>query len=377
MPHLPPSVIAVEEEGGYHVRILMSVGSCAYLTGSELYCHGLACEFVGRGHDVAITAGRVGGELAARSRDSGIAVYSFAECPPQWAPDILHVNQLFPACFAVAMFPRVPAVATIHSEFENERPFVVDTIRRYICVRASIQAVANDLYGIPPERTVMIPNGIDAARFAKAKAGAGSAAGRTRRVLFVGTVDGLRREAILHLIAKAAREGFRVRVVGDRHAGYLDRPPAHVEVYPATWHIERHLADATETASILLGRTTIEGWFAGLPGWIYDIGAKGSIKSVELVQPPSDLTPFDISDVASRILGQYQAAVAAGPPDAAEQIQAVGLAAAVGISGISALSVELGEVSGRAQATYRMYAAAAKLAKRLMRRGAGRSPEGG
>jgi glycosyltransferase involved in cell wall biosynthesis len=350
------------------MRVLISVGSYAYLTGSELYCYGLACELRARGHDVAITAGRVGNEIAQRSRDSGIAVFSFTECPSTWAPDILHVNQLLPACFALATFPHVPAVATIHSEFDNERPLVTDSIRKYICVRESIRALASDRYGIMSDRTVVIPNGIDAARFASVRTEDDAGTDLVKRVLFVGTVDGLRRESLMHLIAKAGDDGWRVRVVGDKHAGYLDRPPPHVEMYPATWEIERHLADATATAGVLLGRTTIEGWFAGLPGWIYDIGPEGSIKSVELFAPPPDLARYDIANVASRVLVQYEDALAAGAPSNAEQMQALGLITAVGFARISEVEAQVGEVRGQAETMYRRYATVARLAKRVMRR---------
>ncbi len=248
------------------MRILLAVIRYRFLTGAEMYCFELASELTRRGHTVAITSGLVGGEITGRTLDRGIAVYRLEECPPDWAPDVLHVQELVPSTFALAMYARVPAVASVHSEVPGERPFVSERIWRYICVRPSVQAVVTERYGVAPERTVVIYNGVDVARFSGLRGAATALPSNEQRVLFVGTIDPLRRRAIQDLIAKGAREGFRVRVVGDRHADYLDAPPPHVEVFPATWDVEQHLAEASATAGVLLGRTTIEGWLAGLSG---------------------------------------------------------------------------------------------------------------
>lgn len=353
------------------MRILIAVISYRFLTGAEMYCFELASEFTRRGHTVAITSGRVGGEITARTLDRGISVYSFEECPPDWAPDVLHVQELVPSSFAAAMYPRVPAVASVHSEFDCERPFLSERIWRYICIRPSVQAVVTDRYGVAPERTVVVRNGVDVARFARLTGSAAAIPPNERRVLFVGTIDSLRRRAIQDMIARGAREGFRVRVVGDKHADYLDAPPAHVEVYSATWDIDQHLATATATAGILLGRTTIEGWFAGLPGWIYDIDVDGSIKSLDSFAPPADLSVFDISTVASSIMELYEGARASEyMKDIGVSVDSLGAASAASIAELARVSADVADIHARIarlRARYSRYVRIAEVVRKLSR----------
>jgi hypothetical protein len=334
--------------GENDMRILMAVTSYRFLTGAEMYCYELASEFRRRGHTVAITSGRVGGEITDRTLERGIPVYRFEECPPEWSPDVLHVQELAPSSFALAMYPRVPAVATVHSEFDCERPFLAARIWRYICIRPSVQTVVTDQYGVSPERTIVIYNGVDAARFARLKGEAAAIRPKERRVLFVGAIDSLRRHAIQDVIAKGAREGFRVRVVGDKHADYLDAPPAHVEVYPATWDVDRHLAEASATAGILLGRTTIEGWFAGLPAWIYDIDLDGSIRSLESLAPPADLSMFDVSIVADSIMDLYSRAISSGyMKDLSISIDSLGAATASSMAELARVSADMANLRSK------------------------------
>ncbi len=60
-----------------------------------------------------------------------------------------------------------------------------------------------------------------------------------------------------------------------------------------------------ETAGILLGRTTIEGWLCGKKGWIYDVDNTGVIKSKELHDIPSDINRFSGETVAKEIKEEY------------------------------------------------------------------------
>ena len=81
--------------------------------------------------------------------------------------------------------------------------------------------------------------------------------------------------------------------------------------YPETWDIEEHLKDATETAGIMLGRTSIEGWACGLPAIIYDVDTDGRIKSITHYEVPSaeEMKKFDSRLVAKRILDIYNQAI--------------------------------------------------------------------
>jgi hypothetical protein len=61
----------------------------------------------------------------------------------------------------------------------------------------------------------------------------------------------------------------------------------------------------SETAGILLGRTTIEGWMCGKSGWIYDVDEKGQITDKTFASPPEDISKFYSSVVSREILKLY------------------------------------------------------------------------
>lgn len=98
--------------------------------------------------------------------------------------------------------------------------------------------------------------------------------------------------------------------MGKRYEDYLDNPPAHVEMLPPRWNVEELFTpDVVATAGVLLGRSTIEGWVAGLPGWIYDIDTEGNIKDVSLHPVPEDIDKFNIRNVTDAIVELYRDAM--------------------------------------------------------------------
>lgn len=56
---------------------------------------------------------------------------------------------------------------------------------------------------------------------------------------------------------------------------------------------------------ILLGRTTIEGWMCGKPGWIYDIDSNGNILGKSKNDVPSDIDKFNSDKVSLKIKEEY------------------------------------------------------------------------
>ena len=70
-------------------------------------------------------------------------------------------------------------------------------------------------------------------------------------------------------------------------------------------NIESYVKNCSETAGILLGRTTIEGWLCGKSGWIYDVDKEGNILSKNQHEVPSDVIKFDSLNVAKKIKQEY------------------------------------------------------------------------
>ena len=76
---------------------------------------------------------------------------------------------------------------------------------------------------------------------------------------------------------------------------------SHVKHFKSTWSVESFINRCKMTAGIQLGRTTIEGWLCGKPGWIYKVDSSGGILSSELFEPPVDIEKYHAEKVAKRI----------------------------------------------------------------------------
>ena len=79
----------------------------------------------------------------------------------------------------------------------------------------------------------------------------------------------------------------------------------HVKYSKSVPDIEKYVQRCNETAGILLGRTTIEGWMCGKSGWIYDVDQSGALLNKKLNQPPENLDKFFYTNVAKKIKKLY------------------------------------------------------------------------
>lgn len=289
------------------LRIVMTLGRYSQLTGSELYIYELSRELASLGHDVTIISD-VGGELLGKTRANGVQVHDWAAWDASRVPaDVLHLNHIQPSQQLLAAYPAAGAIMSIHSELDFETPLESDRIHTYVCIRPEVARHVVEEHGIAEDRTSVVYNPVDFSRFHADD----TPPDRSRkRVLFVGTIDPFRATSILDLVCRSQEEGFDLRIVGQRHAEYLDGVDLpNVTIEPPTWDIERHVRECDETAGVLLGRTTIEGWACGKPGWIYDVDDTGAIVSRTLHQPPADMHRFDSRLVAEQMVALYHAAL--------------------------------------------------------------------
>ena len=298
------------------MRILISVINFRHLTGAELYVYELSRSLASRGHDVSIVS-QSGGLISQKARAHGVTVYDFSAMPVGLEFDLLHVQELAPAQWAMTAFPGTPVMATVHSQWPCEEPMIDERIHKYVCIRPEVRDKIVAQNGIPIERTAVVYNGVDTARFNRA----GSVTPERPMVLFAGTVDPIRRASGLHLIERSIEEDFDVLFIGTRHDTQLDGelPPNVDWIQGDVWEIEEYVRRCTATAGIVLGRTTIEGWMCGKPGWIYDVDLDGSIRSVDFFPPPHRdlLAQFDIEFMTDQMELLYAETVGhAGPVSA-------------------------------------------------------------
>ena len=263
------------------MKILLSCNDFSYLSGSPMYVYTLARELVLLGNEVTIYS-NIGGIITDKARAAGIEVTN--ELSRDRKFDVMHLNQSW-SKKVLDMFD-CPAVYTIHSEFACEEPIRDSRIKKYIAIRPSIA----EKWELPCE---IIYNPIDFERFHPYPKPT------EEMTLFVGTIDTLRRKSAQHLIST----GKKCRFVGQKFDSWAK---GLENWFDSTWDIEEHLKDATETAGIMLGRTTIEGWACGLAGIIYDVDESGSILSITKHEVPKDMWKFDSKLVAKQIMEVYK-----------------------------------------------------------------------
>lgn len=311
------------------IKVLISCLFFKEYTGSEMYVYELAKELKKLNCDVTVLSD-INGPLSKIAQQKGIKVLPFSSPPGyklgdgKWGfsnqngqqisqPnvwynisqvdfDVIH-TQHYPITEHICnLYPNIPKISTIHSEvIDLENPFKHESIKKYICIRPEIQTNIIENFNINKSNTDVIYNPIDNDRFNLKNIKDGN------YVLFVGSIDYLRKNTIFDLVQYSESINKELWIVGENKSDYLDELLNfnHVKYFKSTNKVEKYVKECFETAGILLGRTTIEGWLCGKKGWIYDVDNLGNIKNKNLFDVPSDLSLFKSSDVAKKIKEEY------------------------------------------------------------------------
>jgi glycosyltransferase involved in cell wall biosynthesis len=311
------------------LKVLLSCLFFKTFTGSEMYVYELARGLKKLNCDVTVLSD-INGPLSKIANQQGIKVLSFNDAPgfkmgdgkwgfntPQGTQpsqpnvmyktgevnfDIIHTQHTPITNQICQMYPNIGKISTIHSEvIELENPVLNDTIKKYICIRPEIQNHITTKFNIEKEKTKVIYNPIDCERF------------NTKNtkddgyILFVGTIDYLRKNTIEDLVSYSKEMGKELWLVGENKSNYLDNllTNNHVKYHNATNKVENFVKNCSETAGILLGRTTIEGWMCGKPGWIYNVDESGNILNKERFDIPEDVSKFNSLEIAKKIKEEY------------------------------------------------------------------------
>jgi hypothetical protein len=311
------------------LKVLLSCISFRNFTGSELYVFELAKSLIKLNCNVTVLS-QIGGPVTDMAKKLGIKCVSFENAPGfklgdgQWGMntpegykpsvpnmlykisetdyDILHFQHKPVAERVLGMYPELPKISAIHSEVISlEDPVVDPTIKKYIAIRPEIKEHMIKNFEIPEEMIEVIYNPVDNEKFQSKKVS------EENYVLFVGTIDYLRKEAILDLIEYTREIGKELWLVGENNGNYLESVllESHVKHFPSTWKIEDFILKSYETAGIQLGRTTIESWMCGKSSWIYKVDKGGFILSKEKYEPPTDIEKYYTMNVAQQIKNEY------------------------------------------------------------------------
>ena len=222
--------------------------------------------------------------------------------------DVIHLNHKPVTEHLLRLFPNTPVICSIHSEVINlEEPVIAPEIKKYIAIRPEIKKHIVDKFGIDSKDVDVIYNPIDADKF---KTIPSKEIRDKKRILFVGTIDYLRRGALQDLVNTTRGSNQELWIVGKKNDTYLDdmiQNQDHVKYFEPTPNVEKYIQQCDETAGILLGRTTIEGWMCGKNGWIYNVDSSGNVLSKQLHEVPSDIDKFNSRSVAKEIMKEYEA----------------------------------------------------------------------
>lgn len=317
---------------GEKLKIMIACLSFSNLTGSEMYVYELAKELTNQNCDVTICSS-IGNPLGNMAKRLGIKLASITEPPGfklgdgEWKLkssqgevvsekntlyklseiefDVIHCNHKPVTEHIMRLYPNTPIISSIHSEVISlEEPVISPQIKKYIAIRPEIKQHLIQKFNIDEKLIDVIYNPIDGQKF---KVVNNTNKRDKKRILFVGTIDYLRKETIKDLIKTTAENNQELWLVGKLNGVVLEElnMGPHVKYFEPTYSIEKFIHECDETVGILLGRTTIEGWMCGKNGWIYNVDNAGNILSKSLHDVPDNIEQFDSKNVASEIINRY------------------------------------------------------------------------
>jgi len=284
------------------LKVLLGCILFQEFTGSELYVYELAKKLHENSCHVTIISPHINGPLAKLAQDNGIEVYDFNNIPNNRKFDIIHCQHKPIVQELVRRYPDTRKVCSIHSEVISlEDPFIDASIHQYIAVRPEIKTHLEDNFNINSNIITVVYNPIDETRFKMRDVPSHNS------VLFVGTLDYLRKDTIYDLVEYTKSISKDLWLVGKDSNTYLSDllKNKHVKYSPSNSTVEKYVQCCDETAGIQLGRTTIEGWMCNKPGWIYKVDNQGSILNKTFTQPPEDISKFYAINVAKQIRDIY------------------------------------------------------------------------
>lgn len=270
------------------MNILFTLLDYREITGSAMYVYELSRELVKSGHDATICSNIEGSELAMRSVKNGVTVvpYSFLLNPPTKQFDIIHASHkpVIENIIANDLLSNVPMVQTCHSEVlpKYEAAVIHGRVKAYIGIRESIVNQINasvfseidikvNIATLENPFVELIPNPIDRERFNSKDI---STEGY---ILFAGSIDYLRKNALIETIKYAKQHNLKVKVVGRNDYPHLQNDYPEVMFYQPTFEIEKFVKNCTMTAGIIFGRTAMEGYFCRKPYIDFQIDLHGNV----------------------------------------------------------------------------------------------------
>lgn len=285
------------------MKVLIGCISFKNLTGSELYVFELAKHLSLLNCDVTIASLIKDSPLEEKTKEFNIKTVFLKDLLKDEKWDIIQTQHLPVTKYLCELYPNIKKIYTIHSEIiEVENPYKHYSIIKYIAIRPEIKKYLINEFLIDENQIQIIYNPIDESRFHETNVKPYNA------TLFVGTLNDIRKYMLFDLVDYTKQENKLLWLVGSNHDTYLPTllKNEHVKYANFTNKIEEYYQCCSETAGIMLGRTTIEGWMCNKPGWIYNVDNTGKIIDKKFTNPPSDIDKFFAKNVANKFLDLFK-----------------------------------------------------------------------
>lgn len=311
-------VLPIKHISDGKLKVLICCQFFKEYTGSEMSNYELSKELVKLGCDVTVISSLVGNPLMDKAKKNGVKVHSLSNIPnyvndqegrfhfvkTEAEFDIIHINHKPIGEMILQLYPNTPAVMHVRSEVIPvfEEPIVHSAIKKYISIRESVTEYIKT-FGITDDQIIEIDNPFDTTRF---NTNYIPIKNEKETILFVGSIDHLRRGVVLDLILSTQDNNQELWVIGeDRTQMFVGRNYPHVKYLGIKSNVEDYIKKCDFTAGIYRGRTTIEGYLCGKPGWIYVVDKEGNISDKKFTQVPNDLYKYDGKYSATQVLNTY------------------------------------------------------------------------
>lgn len=284
------------------MKILVGCLNANGLGGSELYHYELVRELHNEGINVTLfTAREVDKNDIVRKKlyEIGVKQIDLTNIDTTEKFDIIVASQPQVNEFFIQHFTKTPKISIIHSEIRSEDPILNNNIQHYITIRKSIVDMLVNDYNIPSEKVSLIYNPIDRNRFNSEN----SLKNQKTSGIFVGEVlDSIRFKAVSHLVKNCIDKDWDLYLMSESRYNF-NHP--NIKYINKRWDTENVVKKMNFTAGILLGRTTLEGWCCGVPGYMYHIDINGDIIGIETKQPENIKELCDSKNVAKTHIKLY------------------------------------------------------------------------
>jgi hypothetical protein len=289
------------------MKILVGCHRVDEIAGSELYHYELCRELAIQGHKINLcTQIPVDSPIASTKQyplvtnllEKGIVIRDIKELKPNEEFDIAVISQPHVTQYLCNVYKDLPKVSIIHSPYRSEEIIKHPSIKHYIAVDMFVYKHLKNVIKLPSSNISLIFNGVDPSKFNKNNRGKLE---RTTGLYIGGWNDPLRNKMFNHIVKECNKNDWDLYVVGGRVRG-VGYPP-NIKFFDGIYNTEIFTKVVDFTVG-LGGRTLIEGWMCGIPGYIYKVTPSGEIVEVTIKYPPKT-SRFHIQNIVKQHIKLY------------------------------------------------------------------------